>query len=57
MSIALQAKVNEQERRLQELERLLKSNTLQKEIDLLKSRLEALEQRPQRGRPPKEQNG
>jgi polyhydroxyalkanoate synthesis regulator phasin len=61
VSIQFAVKQKEQEGRIakieQDLERLLKSNVLQKEIDLLKSRLAALEQRPKPGRPPKEQNG
>lgn len=57
MSIHLAVQVKEQAAKIEELERLLKSNALQNEIDSLKSRLDALEQRPRPGRPPKEQNG
>ncbi|MFN8992879.1 MAG: hypothetical protein ACK5X3_04320 [Pseudomonadota bacterium] len=56
MSIHLAVQIKEQAQRIAELEQLMKSNTLQKEIDLLKSRIAALEQRPKPGRPPKEQN-
>lgn len=53
MSIATQVKVSEHEQRIAKLEELLKSNALQKEIEELKSRLDALESR-RVGRPPKE---
>jgi hypothetical protein len=56
MSIHLAVQIKEQAQRIAELEQLMKSNTLLKEIDLLKSRIAALEQRPKPGRPPKEQN-
>lgn len=56
-SIGLSVKQKEHEERIARLEELLKSNSLQKEIDTLKCRLEALESRPRQGRPPKDANG
>lgn len=55
MSIHLAVKLKEIEQRVAELERLMKSNALQEQIDSLKSKLDA--PRPQRGRPPKDKNG
>ena len=57
MSITLAITIKDHEQRIAELERLIKANNLQSEIESLKSRLSALEQRPKPGRPPKEQNG
>jgi hypothetical protein len=57
MSIHLAVQLKEQAAKIAELERLLKANTMQAEIDSLKSRLDALESRPKPGRPPKDKNG
>lgn len=56
MSIAQAAKLQELEKRVTQLEALLKTNALQSEIEALKSRLDAIEARPKPGRPPKEAN-
>lgn len=55
MSIHLAVQLKDAHAKIAEL--LDKTNALQSEIDSLKSRLEALENRPRPGRPPKEQNG
>jgi len=57
MSIHIAVQLKEQAAKIAELERLIKSNALQSEIDSLKSRLDALESRPKPGRPPKDING
>lgn len=56
MSIAQAAKVQDHEARIRQLEELLKSTALQKEIEELKCRVDALESRPRPGRPSKEEN-